>query len=285
MSQNPRLVIDSVDLTKNFNRAIKLVDRTKIGANYDGNAEEAFIQLAVIKLRLCRWKATLMPLILAKDKTVSELTGPMLKMYLGNIEQILKFRKPKMAGTTSENRIHSEMVNWWLKVTLNDLSLKHQGWGIPDSQASSSSFEMIGSKEAFGKIRAAIVTFMENLEQGVPQHESARLRQEDAATLVMRSKSNQKDLFFLQSVAATVDRPFAECIQSGGHQFNRTTIDNYGRAMLGDEVARAWPGLYQPPGNLYNDIIIKGNGQALLGNRLGQTGSWTGDRKNHPIQG
>jgi hypothetical protein len=284
MSQNFKLVINEVDLTNRFDRVVKLVGGIKLGADYDDNIEEAFIQLAVIKLRLCRWSATLMQLILAKDKTIPELDGHTLKMYLGNIEQILKSREGKVTERKSANRIHSEMVDSWLATTLDDLSLKHQGWSTTDSQASSSSVVMIESKEAFRRLRVPLVASMENLEQGGPQREFERLRQGDVATLKAHSESNEKDLLFLKLAAATVDPSFARYIQFGGHQFNRNVVDENGRGMLGDEISKDWSGLYQPPGSIYNDNIIKGHGQALLGNRLGQAGSYVGDGGKTPVK-
>ncbi|KAI0861503.1 hypothetical protein F4860DRAFT_172870 [Xylaria cubensis] len=210
------------------------------------------LRLGVLRLRLCRLHDRIAKAI----RTDTASFGEQLKSICLWLEK----SGAQATGTPSPSN--------WMVGALDFLSQKHHTRDWDDTE------RKILNPKALDSLVAQVGKVTEELEAHVSRQEPDviqdldRMRLEDANYINGQSQANQKDLHLLEDSAKQVDPDFAGLVAlRKGHSFIDTTIDETGKAVVGDEIAADWGGKVVSKSHLYQRTTVRG--KVVVGNRLG----------------
>jgi hypothetical protein len=262
MQEALELVVGRFNLTNTFNEAINYLRCFLLSST---PTEQHHLRLAILNLRLCRWRNAVVQLVLAQEPEAQTLNGFLINLYLGSVEQLLKqgvsaadASEPSVTGTTASD-------GGWLVPVLQTLSRKHRG---PVYQLTTGPTWTIDVRRIEDMI-TNISAIMDNLETTELDQRLEHLRSEDVYEIERHPRANEQDIYHLKASAVGVDTKLAGLLRFGGHQYERTTAGDKAQLHQGDKFAKDYKGQARGAHHSYRNTTVRGEAKVTQGNQYG----------------
>jgi hypothetical protein len=242
MGKVSELVVGSVSLRDSFNTIIKYFDRIQLNIQPDDACQKAILQLAVLKLRLSRWRDAVLSLIEVNDPALQNANGPLLKSYLDTMERIFEQEQENSEAIQTSPNTAEVLSNHWLIRAIQTPSLKHLRPAHGEKERTSNPHDsklVISDGTAFLQLVVKITAVVDNLEvfpSDALDHHLKRMRSEDVKEIESQPESNKKDLQYLEGISMVVDTKFASLLnkERSGHEYSGNRARDDARLVQGD---------------------------------------------------
>lgn len=301
-------VFGGVSLVTIFNTVIDCIDRVKIGKQFGHDQRSYHQELAILKLRLTRWRRAVVDLSQAREWPLNDQEEELARQTLDNIIYIfdsLQEKTKRFGGNASQAkttttssqetvieptdsqvinlddlmRTHNDndMIN-----KMNKLSLETDGGTGVDGTRIRRRDQMkwaLGKKQDFTNLMAEAKELVDQLETIIPLEAMKRRLEElttkDAKALVARN-TDRGDVDYLLQIASMIDEKFADLIgrAAEGHVFLRNSASGNSHMRMGDEMNPDWDvATYGLPGGRhhYEGNVSSGNARVSMGNTYGSS--------------
>jgi hypothetical protein len=271
MAASFALAIGTFDLTESFSNAISCLEHMQFGDGFDGAIQHALLQRGVLKLRLSRWGHAVVRLTQAEDPIIQTVNGFLVKLYLGNIEQL--FAQGKLASSSTQSSPNGGVpAADWVVNTLHRLSITHNGL-ISRSHKQTPNFQpcilTIDSKSQWESLTMSLATLLDHLETVELEQPLDQLRSDDEYQITRDPRANEMDVHLLKVNAIGMDIKFAELLKFGGHQFLGTKASENADLHQGDVFAKDYKGKAIGASHSFRNTTVTGKAKVTQGNKYG----------------
>ncbi|KAI1131097.1 small s protein [Nemania abortiva] len=281
MSDPFSITAGAISVATAFTACIECFDYVQRGRHFGRDFQTSVILLSGAKLRLARWGEAVHvdrdPMLSKPDATSEETQVAknallQILMLFADTERIWKRHRlsAKFGGdlpvpitikldSATRAALGTQMKEMSIKRRKTSSLLKLTSWAIYD-------------KSEFGELITSITALIENLERLFPPPQleppPASTQKEIAENWRRTNPRTPEDAFYKADNRARA--AIAETLP--GHRYNNVAVD--GSAQIGDTFSDTWRGVACGVSHRYDDVFVRGNGRAVIGNKFGGKSFW-----------